>query len=139
VLFLRAKPLARRSSNRAFNAFGLLSGLMSGLFASAGPPLVYQFYRQPMSHVAIRQTLGAVFAANALLRLALVIPTGQFSRHALVLGVAAFPLVMGLTWWVKRHPPAWSPRTVKWVVCTLLILSGLSLVVPSAAAWLSGR
>lgn len=136
LLWMRVSPLASRSSDRSFSGFGLVSGLMSGLFASAGPPLVYQFYRQPISHSAIRQTLGAIFAANAVLRLVIVTVSGQFSLHALLLGLLAFPLVLVLTWWVERHPPAVPLRTIKAAVCVLLIAAGGSLVVPAVVGWI---
>ncbi|MDM0111596.1 TSUP family transporter [Variovorax sp. J22R133] len=138
VLVARSAPLPQRSSRGSFRAFGLASGLMSGLFSSAGPPLVYQFYRQPMNALAVRQTLVMVFAFNALLRLMLTVPTGQFSLHAVGLSLLALPMVLGLTWLMKRHPPDWSPRTVRGVVCGLLVLAGLSLVVPVAASYAHG-
>jgi uncharacterized membrane protein YfcA len=133
VLVLRSAPLRERSSRASFRAFGLASGLMSGLFSSAGPPLVYHFYRQPMHPLAVRQTLVMIFAFNALLRLALTVPTGQFSVDAAGLSLLATPVVLGLTWLIKRHPPDWSPRRVRGLVCTLLVLAGLSLIVPVAA------
>lgn len=135
LLWAQVRPLRQRSSNRSFVAFGLLSGLMSGLFASAGPPLVYQFYRQPLSPLAIRQTLGAIFAANALLRLALVISSGQFERRALFLGLLAVPLVLALTWWIKHHPPKLPLRLIRASVCLLLVLTGANLTMPAVLGW----
>lgn len=138
TMLVRVAPLRERSSRGSFRAFGLVSGVMSGLFSSAGPPLVYQFYRQPMGPVAIRQTLVMVFAFNSLLRLALVVPSGQFSLRALWLCLLAMPLVTVLTWLVQRHPPDWSARTVRMIVCALLVLAGLSLVLPIAAGYARG-
>ena len=51
-----------------------------------------------------------IFAFNSLLRLALVVPTGQFSVRAAGLCLLATPVVMVLTWLLKRHPPDWSLR-----------------------------
>ncbi|MEJ8825851.1 TSUP family transporter [Variovorax humicola] len=135
ALVARSAPLRERSSRTSFCAFGLASGLMSGLFSSAGPPLVYQFYRQPMNPLAVRQTLVMIFAFNALLRLAMTVPTGQFSTHAAGLSLLAMPVVLVLTWLIKRHPPDWSSRTVRGLVCALLVLAGLGLVVPVAATY----
>ncbi|MDB5731934.1 MAG: hypothetical protein JWQ03_1829 [Variovorax sp.] len=131
TMLLRAAPLRERSSRGTFRAFGLVSGVMSGLFSSAGPPLVYHFYRQPMEPVAIRQTLVMIFAFNAFLRLLLVVPSGHFSVRAAGLGLLAMPLVLALTWLMKRRPPNWSARTVRMIVCALLVLAGLSLVLPA--------
>lgn len=138
TMLARVTPLRERSSHGAFRAFGLVSGVMSGLFSSAGPPLVYQFYRQPMGPVAIRQTLVTIFGFNALLRLMLVVPTGQFSVSAIWLSLLAMPLVLALTWLVKRHPPNWSPRTVRAIVCALLVSAGLGLVMPAVVSLARG-
>lgn len=134
MLLLRSAPLRERSSRSVFGAYGLASGLMSGLFSSAGPPLVYQFYRQPMDPHAIRQTLVTIFAFNALLRLVLVVPMGNFSGQAAWLSLLALPVVLALTWLIGRHPPGWSPRSVRRIVCALLALAGSSLVLPVSAA-----
>jgi hypothetical protein len=131
TLLVRVTPLRERSSHGSFHAFGLVSGVMSGLFSSAGPPLVYQFYRQPMGAVAIRQTLVTVFAFNALLRLVMVVAAGHFSAGAVRLSVMSVPVVLVLTWGVRRYPPSWSARTARRVVCGLLALAGLSLVLPA--------
>ncbi|MBK8072935.1 MAG: TSUP family transporter [Ramlibacter sp.] len=47
-----------RSSGIWFGGFGLLSGLLGGLFSAGGPPLVYHFYRQPMAMEAPAGHLG---------------------------------------------------------------------------------
>src|SRR5690606_34912783 len=57
-------PLARKSGGASFMVFGAIAGLMGGMFSTAGPPLVYHFYRQPMGLVTIRETLVTVFALN---------------------------------------------------------------------------
>src|SRR3712207_9242406 len=65
--------------------------------------LVYQFYRQPMSLDAVRDTLVVTLAAGSLIRLGMVVPAGQFSLHALLLSVLSVPLAMGLTWWMRAR------------------------------------
>jgi hypothetical protein len=131
VVLMRTEPLPQRSSNASFGGFGLLSGVLGGLFSASGPPLVYQFYRQPMELEALRDTLTAALATSALLRLVLVVPTGQFSTRAMVLCLLATPLTMAITWWFKRHPPPWRRAAVLRLVAALLILTGLGLVGPS--------
>src|SRR5215218_7416326 len=61
----KPEPLAKRSSDGSFLFFGGIAGLMGGMFSTAGPPLVYHFYRQPMPLAVIRETLVFVFALNA--------------------------------------------------------------------------
>lgn len=131
IVLRRAEPLAQRSSNASFGAFGLLSGLLGGLFSASGPPLVYQFYRQPMALDALRDTLVATLAIGALLRLVLVVGSGQFSARSLMLCLMAAPLAMAITWWLKRHPPAWPRGTVLKLVFALLVFTGVGLIGPA--------
>lgn len=138
VVLMRTKPLPRRSSNASFGGFGLLSGLLGGLFSASGPPLVYQFYRQPIGLDTVRDTLTGALAVSTLLRLLLVVPSGQFSARALMLCAFALPLTMTITWWFQRHPPGWSRAAVLKLVCGLLLVTGSGLVVP-AARTIAGR
>lgn len=134
VVLLHAPPLPRRSPRAAFHACGLLSGVLGGLFSASGPPLVYQYYRQPLPLDTLRETLLATIGFGALLRLLLVIPSGQFGARSFWMCVAALPLATAITWWMKRHPPAWPRATVLKIVCVLLTLTGLGLVGPAMQA-----
>lgn len=134
VVLVRARPLPRRSSNGSFQAFGFLSGLLGGLFSASGPPLVYQFYRQPLTIEQVRDTLVTTLAAGSLIRLAMVVPSGQFSLRALRMAAIAVPLAMGVTWWMKRHPPAWDRKLVLKIVCVLLVITGVGLIGPAVQA-----
>ncbi|HSV84482.1 MAG TPA: TSUP family transporter [Ramlibacter sp.] len=133
IVLVRTETLPQRSSRRSFQAFGVLSGLLGGLFAASGPPLVYQFYRQPLSLNAVRDTLVASLAAGSLVRLVMVVGSGQFSLRALWMALASVPLAMGITWWMRRHPPAWRRETVLKIVCALLVVTGVGLIAPAFA------
>jgi len=137
VVLVRTHPLARRSSRWSFRGFGLVSGVLGGLFSASGPPLVYQFYRQPLDLDTVRDTLVATLAAGSLIRLAMVVPAGQFSARSLLLCALSVPVVMGITWWLRRHPPAWRRETVLKIVCALLVVTGVGLVVPAVGALLA--
>jgi len=128
IVLVRTEPLAQRSSRRSFRGFGVLSGVLGGLFSASGPPLVYQFYRQPLSLDEVRDTLVATLAAGSLIRLAMVVPAGQFSTRSLLLCVLSVPVAMGLTWWLRRHPPTWPRAAVLKIVCVLLVLTGVGLI-----------
>jgi hypothetical protein len=134
VVLLRTEPLAQPSSRLSFQGTGFLSGLLGGLFSASGPPLVYQFYRQPMSIEAVRDTLVATLAAGSLIRLAMLVPSGQFSLRALGLSALAVPVAMGLTWRLRRHPPGWRRETVLKIVCALLVITGVGLIGPAVTA-----
>ncbi len=138
VVLVRTHPLAERSSRASFQGFGLLSGVLGGLFSASGPPLVYQFYRQPMTLDAVRDTLVATLAAGGVIRLVMVVASGQFGMRSLWLSALAVPLAMAITWWLRRHPPAWRRETVLKVVCGLLVVTGVGLMGP-AVQGLLGR
>ena len=134
IVLVRTEPLARRSSAASFRGFGFLSGVLGGLFSASGPPLVYQFYRQPITLDAVRDTLVATLAAGSLIRLVMVVASGQFGGRSLLLCASAVPLSMAITWWMKRHPPAWDRGVVLKIVCALLVVTGVGLIGPALRA-----
>lgn len=131
LLLLQARPRPALSSSWAFAVFGWLSGVMGGVFASAGPPMVFHMYRQPLKAHVIRETLVLLFAVNAVLRLAMVVAQNRFDHVSLWLSLEALPVMMGLTWLNRVRPPKWSPEMVRRVVFGLLVLAGTSLVLPA--------
>lgn len=135
VLLLRsATPRETPSGRASMMAVGAVSGLMGGLFSSAGPPLVYHLYRQPLPREVIRQCLVLMFGVNQVLRLVLVVASGQFSARSALLGVTLLPVVHAVTWWQHRHPPPIGASTVRRVTAALLMLAGVSMVASSASS-----
>jgi uncharacterized protein len=130
-LVLPGAALAQRSSDGSFVLAGIAGGVLSGLFATSGPPLVYHLYRQPFPLQRIRETLVAVFAVNSVFRVGVVAASGNLSASVLWLSALAVPSVAGATWLARRWPPALSPRTMRRLVFLLLALSGLSLALPA--------
>jgi uncharacterized membrane protein YfcA len=134
IVLVRARPLAQRSPDASFRGFGFLSGLLGGLFSASGPPLVYQFYRQPLSMEQVRDTLIASLAAGSLIRVVMVVASGQFSLRSVWMSAIAVPLAMAITWWIKKHPPAWDRKVVLKIVCVLLVITGVGLIGPAVGA-----
>jgi uncharacterized membrane protein YfcA len=134
ILLIETRAQARRSSTASFVAVGLGAGVLGGLFSTAGPPLVFHFYRQPMAPRAIRDSLVAIFAANALVRLVALLAVGRIGSETLWLCAEATPVVLAQTWWMARRSPAWSVTAVRRVVCALLLIVGASLVLPALIA-----
>ncbi|MCD0503270.1 TSUP family transporter [Bordetella petrii] len=137
LLVTRTRPLARVSSRLSFILFGGISGVLGGLFSSAGPPMVYHLYRQPLPLPLVRNTLLVLFSANAVVRLTLVAGHGSLNASSLWLSLEAFPIVVGLTWLVRRYVSAHSVQTVKKLVFVLLLLAGLGLLIPATRALLA--
>ncbi len=127
----KPEPLARQSRDASFLLFGAIAGLMGGMFSTAGPPLVYHFYRQPMPLVRVRETLVTVFALNAVFRNSIVALAGDVPSGSVFSGLLAVPVVMGATYAARRWPPPLSPATMRRIVFVLLFLSGVSLGMPA--------
>ncbi|AHV94893.1 sulfite exporter TauE/SafE family protein [Bordetella holmesii 30539] len=132
MLVMQARQLAQISSRRVFLSFGLVSGLLGGLFSSAGPPMVYQLYRQPLPLAVIHNSLLVLFAANAVVRLSLVTWQGSIHVNTLWMSLEALPVVVILTMLVRRFASAHAIRSVKRMVFVLLIAAGLGLFVPAS-------
>jgi uncharacterized membrane protein YfcA len=138
LLVVQRQQRAVVSSVPSFCFYGGLSGVMGGLFASAGPPVVFHMYRQPLHATSVRDTLMLLFAVNAVLRLVLIVPKGGFDAESVALSLQALPVVFGLSWVCKRWPPRVPPHAVKWVVFALLACAGLSLVIPALRGLFNG-
>ena len=131
-LLVRRSPSPRLAPRSRFAAFGLASGVLGGLFSTAGPPLVYHFYRQPLAAERIREALVLVFALNALLRLGLLGAAGELDLQVLWLSLEAWPLVWLITRAMAGRPSPLSPLLLRRLVCALLALVAVSLM---ASAW----
>lgn len=130
-LLLRPVPFETPSGAGSFVFFGAIAGIMGGPFSTAGPPLVYHFYRQPLRPVAIRETLVAIFAVNGMLRLMLVGLAGNMPSSSFWWGLLCIPFVMAFTALARRYPPPLTPTGLRRVAFCLLFLSGLSLAAPA--------
>lgn len=120
-------------TNLTYPLSGLAGGLMGGLFAVPGPPIVYALQRYIPGQREIRATLVAVFAVITAVRLVfstfLEIPTFAILATTSLL----LPVVVVFTTLARRWPPPFSPRTAKFVTVLLLVLTGLVLIAPAAA------
>lgn len=128
LLLMQKKALDQPSGAIALWFAGISSGLLGGLFATPGPPMVYHLYRQPLDRLLVRHCLFAMFVSCSLLRAAMVVVEGQLNWAVMGWTALAFPVVTGVTWWSVRHPPALPKKLVEGLVCGLLILSGASLL-----------
>lgn len=128
AISLKPAPLAQRSSTASFLISGALGGAFGGMFAIAGPPLIYHFYRQPISLAAIRNSLLFMFAAMNIARTGYVGSQGQIGEDVIILGLLSLPVVALATIMGQRLPPPFSDNTLRRIAFLLLILIGLLLV-----------
>lgn len=117
----------------SFLVAGVGAGLCGGLFGVSGPPLIYQFYRQPIELAHIRNTLLLLFSLTSGLRLLMLALSGQLDMTILVFAAIALPVVVLTTYLGRRLPPPLSPRVMRVVVCTMLVGIGAQLTV--SALW----
>jgi uncharacterized membrane protein YfcA len=137
-LVMPPKKEEKEATKSSFVFFGAFSGIMSGLFSTSGPPLVYHFYRQPLPIAAIRETLVAIFAINALIRLLVVIADDTFPKPVYWPAFLAVVTVAVGTQMARRLPLPLSPRVLRLIVFLLLCASGASLALPAIPQALAG-
>jgi uncharacterized membrane protein YfcA len=134
LLWRAAEPWKTASSRGAFVLAGGISGLLGGMFSASGPPLVYLMYRQPLAHARIQESLFLFFGMGALLRLAIVVPAGQFSMHAVRMAGEAIPVVFLITSVAAGRPSPLPPKRLKTIVCVLLVATGAAMVAAALSA-----
>ncbi|RJF95636.1 sulfite exporter TauE/SafE family protein [Noviherbaspirillum saxi] len=121
---------AREAGRATFIVTGVFSGALAGLFGMAGPPLVYQFYRQPLGLPAIRYSLIFLFATSASLRTVLVAGHGQLSTEIVLLTLIALPVGAVATFIAKRYPPRLNHAAMRRLASAALVIIGLTLIWP---------
>lgn len=126
--------LATRSPDRSFFASGFLSGLTDGLFSIAGPPLIFQFYRQPMELVTVRNMLLLLFAITSGARTVFLGMQGRLVAEIWILTAFAVPVVAIATFAGRHYPPPIAPQLKRRIVFSVLILIGVSLVATALPA-----
>jgi uncharacterized membrane protein YfcA len=99
LLLLQKQVNAQMSGPVSLWVAGVASGLLGGLFATPGPPMVYHLYRQPLDRLVVRQCLFSMFLTCALLRLVMVAWEGGITASVLLAGASL--LVSG---WNASHP-----------------------------------
>lgn len=117
------------SSRWSFSLAGAGAGLCGGLFGVSGPPLIYQFYRQPIELTSIRNMLLLLFSITSSARVVLLAITGKLDLTILALAAMALPVVILVTVLGRNLPPPLSPRVMRGVVCVMLIGIGCQLVI----------
>jgi uncharacterized membrane protein YfcA len=138
ALFMKPKPHPSRSSSASFVLMGVLGGLLGGLFSVPGPPMIYHYYRQPVSIQAIRTSLLALSGAMSLVRLIMQGLQGQLNAEVMSLGMLSIPVAMLASWLYVRFPPQLSDLSMRRGAFALFVVMGgfilLTAVLPSSLA-----
>jgi uncharacterized membrane protein YfcA len=128
---LRPEPLPQRSGDGSFLVSGIFGGLLSGLFGVSGPPLIFQFYRQPMKPVEIRCALILVFTVTSSVRTLFSAWLGQLDAQVWLQAAIGVPVVVLATLLGRRFPPPFSATTTRRIAFGVLMGIGASLMVPA--------
>ncbi|WP_206952512.1 sulfite exporter TauE/SafE family protein [Trinickia acidisoli] len=126
---LHPKPLEARSGNRSFFVSGVFGGLLSGLFGVSGPPLIFQFYRQPLALIEIRCALILLFAVTAAIRVSFNVYEGQLGAQICLEAALAAPVVMLMTVAARHFPPPLSSHAMRRLAFGVLVAIGSYLIV----------
>ena len=129
LLMLRPHPRPVPSPPRMAALWGAVAGLFGGLFSTAGPPIVFHLYREPLGIPAIRATLLAFFAAATLTRLAATGAAGAITVDVLTWVGASLPAVLAGTWAGRRFPPPVRDMTMRRFAFALLAGLGAALLL----------
>ena len=135
---LRPAPLAQRSGDRSFFVSGVCGGLLSGMFGLSGPPLIFQFYRQPLKLIEIRCALILIFAFTALTRVMFNVYQGQLGVPICIEAAIATPVVMLMTIAARHYPPPLSSISTRRLAFGVLMAIGASLVLCAIRALIGG-
>jgi len=113
-------------------AVGVVSGVVNGLAAIPGPPIVAYFLALPQAGKVARPSIIIVFAATGLAGLATLLLRGLVERDALILSFTALPGMLigsrlGVTFYRRAHPKLHRPLAlaVLAVLAAMLIARAL--------------
>lgn len=138
ALFLKPRPHPSRSSRTSFVIMGVLGGLLGGMFSVPGPPMIYHYYRQPVSILTIRASLLALSGTMALIRLIMQGLQGELDAEVMSLGALSLPVAVLASWIYMRFPPQLSDLSMRRGAFVLFIAMGgfilLTAALPNALA-----
>lgn len=130
---LRPSMLKRVSSGYSFAGYGFLGGFVGGMFGIPGPPLIYQFYRQPMPLAEIRNALIMTNLVIAVARTCFVYVQGDLSSDILLLSAICLPLAALATLLGRRYPTPLPPQAMRRLAFVMLVVMGASLIISATA------
>ena len=131
LLMLRPHPRSRTSGRLSTLLFGTLGGVLGGLFSTAGPPVVFHFYRQPWTISAIRSTLLAVFVLSTVARIIWQSARGELHWPMVETALYCTVPVLLAAQWGARIAPRIAPLHMRRLAFALLAVTGAGLLLPT--------
>jgi uncharacterized membrane protein YfcA len=133
TLIRNPRPLARESRGWSFALLGGFAGVLGGMFAAFGPPLIFHFYRQPFALAVIRDSLLMTFLLMSMVRIAMLAAAGMLPLSAVIQAGIAVPVALGFTYLAGRMPQPFGDRGMRRLAFALLMLMGLAVMLPGGA------
>ncbi|RKZ17393.1 hypothetical protein DRQ50_05055 [bacterium] len=131
VLFLRLPSRERRRRPPTWLAAptGLVSGTLTGLFGTGGPPVIIWYHLLGVGKTAFRANLMTVFLLMSLVRVPSYLIGGLITVPRLWSTLAVLPAVLGGAWLGHRLHVTVSEKLFERLVSGLMVLLGLVLLL----------
>ncbi len=123
LLLARGLKLSAMPGRPALAATGLLAGLLNGLAAMPGPPVIVLYLAGALAIEVGRASLLIFFSVNNVIGAVSAGTAGLIPPGTLVLALAALPLLLGTQWLGRRiflHASAGRYRQVALIFLSLL-------------------
>lgn len=130
LLVFNPRPKARESSRASFGLLGGVAGVLGGLFAAFGPPLIFHFYRQPLKLAMIRDSLLMIFLLMSVVRIVFLLVEDAMPLDALIQAGLALPVTLAFTFLGGKLPPPMGELAMRRSAFALLMLTGIGVMVP---------
>lgn len=132
LVFLRLPPMLRWTPpDAAAPPTGLVSGVLTGLFGTGGPPLIIWYRLTAHTKAAFRGNLMTIFLLMTVVRVPSYLTAGLITPPRLRSMAAVLPAVFLGAWLGHRMHIRISERTFQLLVSVLLAAIGAMLLVRS--------
>jgi uncharacterized membrane protein YfcA len=108
---------------------GLVSGVLTGMFGTGGPPLIIWYRLQGLPKSAFRGNLMAIFLMMTVVRVPSYVVSGLVTEARLWSGLAVMPAALAGAWLGHRIHVRIAERTFQRLVSVVLVLIGLVLLL----------
>ena len=127
--FLEKKDLNLSKDKLWIPIFGSISGILGGLYAIAGPPLIFYFQQKKLNKSKFRITLMSIFSAMSVMRILFYFVLNILTVNLLTTAAIMLPFsFLGLTIGNSIHNKI-DEKIFKIIVSVVLAISGIMLIV----------
>jgi uncharacterized membrane protein YfcA len=107
-------------------AMGFVSGALSTSLSTNGPPLVFLLQARGLDPQAFRSTINTVFAYSGVASVVIFLLSGNISTRNASAALWSLPIMLLAIFVGYRIRPFFPQHRFKWLVISLLLLSGVS-------------